>query len=289
MSFQPTLWDSISATSSPASGCGVTRCDRQGGPMTAPCGPDHVRVNLSARQAKERGLMTSGTSGRHGTGSSASADLTWSLVSRLRTVVDELGSTLFKLTWKTRVLPSLRSVYVLRASVRPTGGIGFSSWVTPSTKDHKKDCQAVLGRMLSGHMKTCDQRLRNFAQLASCPTPKSSPSGPDFARANREGSGGVYDLMTAAQLSTWASPTCNDAKGSGYAYSQGNHDKQILKLPGQVKLAMNVEGPARLTASGQMLTGSDSGMESGGQLRPAMSRWLMGLPPIFDECLSRKG
>lgn len=44
------------------------------------------------------------------------------------------------------------------------------------------------------------------------------------------------------------------------------------------------KGPARLTASGKKLIGSFAEMESGGQLSPEHSRWLMGLPAAWDFC-----
>lgn len=94
-----------SAISSPASASGPMHFAEQAGQMIDLFGPVPVRANLSPRQAKDLGLLTSGTSGRSGTTSSASAALQSFLESRLRARTQTLGSTLYALTWKPWVTP----------------------------------------------------------------------------------------------------------------------------------------------------------------------------------------
>jgi hypothetical protein len=103
--------------------------------MTDLFGPVPVRANLSARQAKELGLLTSGTFGRPSSTSSKSVALQSSLENRLRAATSTLGSTLFNLTWKPWVTPSGVSRFRLRASVRRTSGTALSGWGSPTATD----------------------------------------------------------------------------------------------------------------------------------------------------------
>lgn len=157
-------------TSSPGSVAGPSPSASPAGPTTARSGQGAAPASLSARQAREQGLMTSGIYGLRGIGSSSSADLQSSMESRLRARLLTTGSTLYKLTWKPWTTPTGLSRSRLRASVPRTSGTGCSGWPTPSATDYKGGYQG--GRIRNGKLST--DRLDVAAQLAGWPTPTAT-------------------------------------------------------------------------------------------------------------------
>lgn len=296
MFAQMTFEDLPSAISSQESASGPTPSALPVGQMIDRSGRDLAHASLSPRQAKELGLLTSGTSGRRGTGSLSSVVLTSSLGSKLKARTDGFGSTLYQLTWKVSTTPWGRSFCLLRASVLRKGDTDCGSWPTPtvSSGDYQiKNGERIL--KLSGAAKLAnwptpkasdgqkggpnrgDLTLPSAAAMAGWPTPKASDmTGGGQAKRHKERS----NLNDFVMLAGWATPTAKEAGGSPEQFLE--RKRRSASRMGISLTALNLQ--EQLTAFGEMPNGSTAATGSIGQLNPAHSRWLQALPPEWDDC-----
>lgn len=156
------------------------------------------------------------------------------------------------------------------------------SFPTPTETDARKGYASPPGP----ENRRGRQTLSGAVQSRLWPTPKASPSGPDFARAGRPGSGGD-DLPTAvAREEFWPTPNAADGKGGRIS-----PDETILsgRRPSGAKAQRTLREAVRKAD----LAG-DSPPRRAGALNPTWVEWLMGfplgwtaLPPSATPCSRR--
>jgi len=238
-----TSMDSRSAISSPASADGPSPCALLVGQTADAFGPALALASLSPAPGGEWASPTRATSGQPGRASLLSVALQSYLASRFPQPQGTAGWTLYSTTWKRLDTPAGRSIYRL-------------SWSALRT------AVAESGSSLSGW-----------------PTP-TRQDGASSGAANYSTLSGRHSGMTltdAARAAGWPTPAARDWKDSpGMATTGANPDgsmrSRLDQLPRVATLAI-----------GLPLTGSHVETEGRGQLNPAHSRWLMGLPA--DWCI----
>lgn len=280
--------------------------------MTTQSGPHPSPASLSARQAKEKHLLTSGTYGPPGSTSFESDSLSASLANSLQRLEGSLGWSLFKLIWKVRVMPSGAPIFALRGSARSpedrtiyvndSTGV-LQSWPTPTARDHKDG--ASVGTAETNGL------LGRVAWLAGWPTAVASDE--KWRYSNREmaekraASGKQMCLESTAHLAVpltgWGSPTASDGSGGRTQKTEGGGG---VYLDVQARLAgwpTPLAAPGGEASHGQSsgkfrekileMVGEPSISSSAttqkvrftGRLRSGHSRWLQRIPTGWANCL----
>lgn len=258
---QKTLTGSPSVIFSLVSAAGLSRSDLRGFRKIRLSGREARLANRLARQENNSDSSTRDTSRQSSSTSSASATLQSSLGNRLRQQLQNRGCAIYKLTWKEKTTPSGLPYSQLVASVprikESDSSLVRANWPTPTATEFECDPKKVLARR-----------------------EKVKAKG-----INGNGFGLTLGQSVPIYLTGWPTPTANDYKGSGETViRKDGKDRTFDRLDYSTEQGMKASQPIRITASGQMLTGLDAGMESLGQLNPAHSRWLMGYPPEWDDC-----
>ena len=196
--------------------------------------------------------------------------------------------------------PQIAGQYGRKEGTTLGGAARLSGWKTPNCP-RSHDSENTAGKVYASK-KQCD--LPEQSWLADWGGPETVPGcfqGADIiplrpwgtptsrdgndrgdltnSVIRKDGKARTDKLTYQAWLANWKTPAASDGDRGGTIT-----DKMSGGSLTQQSRLLNLTQPARYTDSGVMLIGSTAGMDSGGPLNPAHSRWLMGYPPEWDDC-----